>query len=103
MTMDTLNKTVTELLQLSPPVILAVALYILGFIISKSPWKNWIIPYVTVFLGGAIYPFISTTVPQVPHPTVANILYGLAIGAVPVGIDQMFKQWKSRDTDAPSA
>lgn len=107
--MEALSTTINGLLQLSPPVILGVCLWVLGFMIRKSPYSNnWTIPFVCAFLGTVIYPFVAE-IGQMSHnvrvPWMLNGLFGFGIGAAPVVIDQMQTQWgnfkadKAKDDD----
>jgi hypothetical protein len=47
--------------QLSPPALLAVALYGLGFVLKKSPMPDWLIPFVLPCVGAVLFPFIADT------------------------------------------
>lgn len=93
-----------ELLEVAPPVVLAVALNILGLVLKKSPIANWLIPILLPVTGAVVYPFISMPIHyQVPSPTVLMCVYGFIIGSGSVGLNQLFRQFtgasKTGNTD----
>lgn len=95
--METLSSTINGLLQLSPPVILGVVLWIIGRMMKAVPFiQNWSIPFVVSFLGAITYPFVAEIGEMsynVKLPWLLNVLFGFAIGASPVLVDQMKQQW----------
>ena len=83
----------SDILEYSPPVALAIALNLLGLALKKSPVANWLIPLLLPFIGMGVYPFISLPMHyQVPNPTVLMAVYGFCIGAGSVGLNQAIKQ-----------
>lgn len=97
------------LFQLAPPVVLLLALNVLGLAIKKSPVPDWLIVWILPAVGAALYPHIAdwtgSTPYSVKHPIVLNALYGVAIGGCAVWGNQLlretlgaFKKGKSDDT-----
>jgi hypothetical protein len=86
---------IEEILELSPPVALTVALNLVGVFLKKSPINDWLIPFILMVLGAVVYPFICETAKvsyQVTYPVILNAIYGLCIGGLAVGIHA---SWKS--------
>lgn len=95
--MESTNDFVSGVLQMSPPVALAAALWCLGQWIKRVPSiQNWIIPFICPAIGGIVYPLIAQ-VGEMNHnvrwPIGVNIIQGFLIGAGPIMIDQMRRQW----------
>lgn len=89
--MDTFN----ELMQLSPPVILAVALNFVGLALKKSPVADWLIPWLLILIGGAVFPFIAETGKinyECKNPFILHAIFGMAIGGLAIGLNQGIKQ-----------
>lgn len=89
----------TELLQASPPIALAIALNFLGLALKKSPLANWMIPLVLPIAGAVVYPFIAEPAKinfECKNPMLLMGVYGFAIGAGSVGINQMLRQFLGR-------
>lgn len=83
-----------QLLEMSPPVALLVALILLGFYLKRSPYPSWAIPLTNGVLGAVAYPFIadmSKVSFQVSNPAVFNALLGLLIGLASSGLQSQFK------------
>lgn len=94
----------TELLQASPPIALALALNVLGVALKKSPLPNWVIPTVLPVIGAFAYPFIAETGKvgfTVRNPDVLLGVYGFVIGSASVGLNQIFRQFLGRLTEGP--
>lgn len=93
-----------ELLKLSPPVILVLSLNILGVGLKKSPIPNWTIPIVLSLVGLFVYPYIAETGSvgfEVRNPDVLLAVYGFALGAASVGLNQVFRQIFGRLIEGP--
>jgi hypothetical protein len=84
-----------DILKMSPPMLLALALTVVGKGLKRSPIADWTIPLILPILGGIVYPFISVTTTissAVPYPTVYNVLIGIACGGGAVGLNQAWRQ-----------
>ena len=96
---------VTDLLKLSPPVLLVVVLGCLGATIKATPRvPSWIIPWVLPVVGCLLYmelgpayplPWIASTA----HPGVAYGVIGFLCGSTAVGVHQAWRQWINRNGD----
>lgn len=87
-----------QIFELSPPILLAVVLNLIGLFLKKSPLADWVIPLVLILLGAVVYPFIAEVGKvsyAVSSPTIFNGVMGAAIGGFSVGANQVFRQWKS--------
>lgn len=85
---------IKDLLELSPPVALLVALLMLGFYLKRSPFPSWAIPLTNGAIGAGIYPFVaemSKVSFQVKNPMVFNALLGLVVGLASSGLQTQFK------------
>lgn len=85
--------------QLSPPALLAVALYGLGFVLKKSPMPDWLIPFVLPCVGAIVFPFISDTSSigyAVKSPTTWSVISGFVIGMGSTWINEATKQFANR-------
>lgn len=90
---------INNLTQLSPPVALATALWVVGNALKRSRVENWLIPFILPLLGALAYPFIadmSKVSYEVHSPMLFNALIGLAIGGTATAMDQAAWQWLSR-------
>ncbi len=93
--MDFLN----HLTELSPPVALAVLLWFTGIALKRSPWQNWLIPFILPVLGAILYPAIAETAKvsySVSSPVVWNAIIGAIIGYSATGFDQQIRQFVNR-------
>lgn len=93
---------IQELLKLSPPVILVLGLNFLGLGLKKSPMPNWTIPIILSLTGLVVYPHIAETGSvgfEVRNPDVLLAVYGFALGAASVGLNQVFRQIFGRFMD----
>lgn len=89
----------TELLQSSPPIALALALNAIGLALKKSPVACWLIPFILPALGAGIYPFIAEAGKvnfECRNPDMLLAIYGFVIGSGSVGINQMLRQFLDR-------
>ena len=89
----------TDILQASPPLALAVALNVVGEALKRSPVPNWMLPLILPLLGALAYPFIAEAGKvnyEVARPDVLLGIYGFCIGAASVGLNQMFRQFLGR-------
>lgn len=97
------------LFELAPPVVLLLALNVVGLAVKKSPVPDWLIVWILPLLGGVAYPFIAgwngATATAVAHPEVLNVLYGVAIGGAAVWGNQLLRQTSAafKPDDALSA
>ena len=89
--MDSIN----ELLELSPPVALALVLIGIGVCLKRAPkCPNWLIPICLCVIGATVFPFISDAAKvnfNVRNPQVFNVLIGALIGLASTGIHSQFK------------
>ena len=89
----------SQLSELSPPILLALALNLLGSFLKKSPIQDWLIPFVLIGVGAAVYPVIAEVGKvsfAVASPTAFNAVIGAVIGGASVGINQAFRQFTNR-------
>lgn len=80
---------------ISAPVIVGSLAYIIGFLLKKSPVASWLIPWVLVILGGAIYPFVIDL--ETGHTWVREVIYGMGYAGSAVVANQLYWQTKTRD------
>lgn len=75
---------VDKLLDLKPPVLLMLALYIVGRIIKSIPRiENWVILLVLPTIGAIVYPWVgerSEIIKAMKIPTLGMAMFGLGIG-----------------------
>jgi hypothetical protein len=84
-----------NIIQLSPPLALALALNVVGMAIKQTKLPDWTIVWVLPALGALIYPWIAVNTPTlelVRHPVVLNGIYGALIGAGSIGLNQLLRQ-----------
>lgn len=94
-----MTELINDLTQLSPPMALAVALWVVGNAISRSRIENWLIPFILPLLGALVYPLIADNSKMsytVHSPMMVNALTGVAIGWTATALDQTIWQWISR-------
>lgn len=85
----------TDITQLSPPLALALALSFVGFGLKRSPVADWLIPWILIAAGAALYPLISEVGKisyTVSHPEAFAAVIGACIGGFAVGGHQAIKQ-----------
>lgn len=87
---------INSLFQLAPPLVLLLALNVVGLGLKKSPVPDWLIVWILPGLGAALYPHIAdwagTASYTVKHPIVLNALYGVAVGGLAVWGNQLLRQ-----------
>lgn len=84
-----------ELLDVSPPILLATVLNVVGYWLKKSPIKDWYIPFILVLLGMVAYPFICD-----PGLRIGKmVVQGAGIGGLAVFFNQGFRQFMARNAD----
>lgn len=95
-----MENLINDLLKLSPPLLLALALNLFGWGLRQYPgFNNKWIPLTLMFVGGIVYPFIGKT----PENTrAACMVVGFCIGGLSVAINQQFRQFKLPDEDQPT-
>lgn len=89
----------SQLSELSPPILLALALNLLGAFLKKSPIQDWLIPFVLIVAGAIVYPTIAEVGKvsfDVSNPVMFNAVIGAVIGGASVGINQAFRQFITR-------
>jgi hypothetical protein len=96
---------ITALFELAPPVVLLLALNVLGLAIKKSPLPDWAIVWVLPLVGMGVYPHMAdwsgATSITVKHPAVLNAMYGVCIGGAAVWGNQFVRQmFASKKPDA---
>lgn len=95
-----INSVVTDLLQTSPPVMLATVLFFVGMGLKRSPLADWFVPILLGITGGLLWPFMAEPVHldyEVRNPFVLNSIYGVGIGAMPTWLHQTVKQFRDRE------
>lgn len=91
---------IDDIAKLSPPVLLAMFLNVIGLMFSKTPiFDNKYIPLTLTALGAILYPFIGTPEATINHPQVKLAILGALIGAASVGLNQVLRQLKTSPTD----
>lgn len=84
-----------QLLELSPPVLLALCLSLSGVFLKKSRVQNWLIPWMLMSVGALIFPFIADVATKEIHsrnPIFYHAVIGAAIGGLSVGAHQAISQ-----------
>lgn len=92
-----------QITQLSPPVVLVLALWVLGVALKKSPWSDWLIPFALPVAGAILFPLIAETGSvsySVKSPTVFNGIIGFFLGGASVCFDQQIWQFFNRGQTA---
>jgi len=96
-------ESIEEILKLSPPLLLIVALGCLGQAIKTIPkLPNWIIPLVLPLVGAATYSLIGPAYPlpwidKVEYPFIVYGMIGFICGSATVGFHQAWRQWTGRN------
>jgi len=102
-----INLITDSVANLKPPALLLAALYVVGIIMKAVPRiPNWTIPIAVCLLGAFCFPYMGEASPYVKAaqvPYLAMMLIGFLIGAVAVGIKQVFKQTIIRDNEPEPA
>lgn len=84
---EVLIDTCNQITQLSPAILLAVVLYVVGFALKKAKFfPNALVPWVPALLGASIYPCMVDSASieyHIKNPTIYNMLTGFALGALP--------------------
>lgn len=86
----------TELLSLSPHALLGLALMMLGVALKRSPLPDWLIPFIIMGVGAAVYPLLVST-----GSIGYRVVTGFVIGATTVGLHQLKSQISNRNNDSP--
>jgi hypothetical protein len=95
MTQTALN----DLLQLSPPLLLALALNLIGYALRASPIPNWTIPFLLMSAGGVAGPYILADGDAL---LAERVLRGVVLGGFAVGLNQAWRQLTQGRGDAPT-
>lgn len=93
-------ETLTDILQLSPPLALALLLNLVGFGLKKSKLPDWTIPLILIGIGAGTFPFIAETAKvsyQCHNPSILMAIYGGCIGGLSVGLNQALRQFMGRN------
>lgn len=88
--------TIAKLTELSPPVLLALALYLFGRFLKRSPVADWMIPFILIAAGAAVNPLVAEVGKvsyNVQSPVAFNALIGACIGGLAVAGHQGAKQF----------
>ena len=97
---------IEEILKLSPPLLLIVALGCFGKVIKNIPKvPNWLIPVILPFAGAATYSLIGPAYPlpwiaKVQYPFVVYGMIGFICGSTTVGFHQVWSQWIGRNDNS---
>ena len=83
-----MNDTLNELLQLSPPVALLIAINMLGYALKRSPVRSDLIPFIALTAGAVAYPFVARDNPVAANSLGMNVIIGFCIGGASVGLHQ---------------
>lgn len=95
---------IDQITQLSPPVALAAALWVLGGVIKRSKIPDEFIPSILPIVGAILFPFIADTSElnfNVKSPAIFHAIIGFFIGGSPVVIDQAIKQLSKNKSEEP--
>jgi hypothetical protein len=93
---------IEEVLKLSPPMLLIVALGCFGKLIKELPCvQNWVIPLVLPFSGALVYSAVGPAYPvewilALKHPSVAYGMIGFVCGSMAVWGHQVWIQLAGR-------
>ena len=99
---------ILNIVKLSPPLALALALNVVGMAIKQSKLPDWTIVWILPALGAVFYPWIavpSASLALVHHPTILNGIYGVLIGSASVGFNQLLRQtplFKGKNDTSPT-
>lgn len=95
-----MNELIDQILTLSPPVALALAINIFVLFVRKIPGvPAWCLPFIALIVGGFAYPQIADVSKvsfNVKNPALFNVIIGVCIGGMSVCFNQMFKQFVER-------
>lgn len=100
---------IEQLLKLSPPFLLIVALTYLGRTLKATPHvPDWTVPWILPLAGGILYTYLGPAFPlpwiaQVDSPQVVYGLIGFVCGSTAVGFHQAWKQFVTRDNEETKA
>ena len=86
----------SDIIDLSPPVALALMLNLVGMAMKRSPIADWVIPWVMMGLGSLVYGMVASTADigyDVRYPQLLNFIHGACIGGASVGLHQTVKQF----------
>lgn len=90
---------ITEILKLSPPLLLIVALTYLGKMLKATPMvPDWTVPWILPAVGGILYTYLGPAFPLswIAHVECPKVVYGLigfVCGSTAVGFHQAWKQF----------
>lgn len=94
-----MNLDLDQITQLSPPVALAAALWVLGSILKRSPVPDWLIPFFLPLAGAVAFPFIADVSEvnfNVKSPAAFQAVIGFCIGGAAVAMNEAGKQFLNR-------
>jgi hypothetical protein len=77
---------IENILKLSPPVALMLALLLCGKMLKMSPVDSRWIPFILPVLGAIAFPLIMDPALGVSHPTAHNAILGFLAGGAAVGV-----------------
>ena len=104
--MSELEPIIKQILEVSPPVGLAIFLNVIGYLMKKSPIPSWTIPWTLILIGGAIFPFIiedGTIVWNSRYPEVYTFMVGGMIGFASVGVYEVWSKLLGRKQETDPA
>ena len=91
---------VDELLQVSPPIGLVLAINVFLMLLKKIPSvPHWSLPIIAVVIGAFCYPLLTDPAKvsfAVKSPLLAQTITGILIGYAAVGAHQKFRQLVKR-------
>lgn len=99
-----MNLDLDQITQLSPPVALAAALWVLGVGLKRSPVPDWLIPFLLPIAGAIAFPFIADTSEvnfNVKSPAMFHAVIGFCIGGASVAMNEAAKQFTNRKDTPP--
>ena len=81
---------VEQLVSVSPRIALVLVLCVVGYWLKRSPFPNWMIPWVLILLGAIAYPVMADWKDDdyTAQLVMLNVLLGMLLGAASVGLHQ---------------
>lgn len=92
---------IESLKELSPPVLLLVALNAVGWAAKQSSLPNKCIPWLLLIIGGCVYPMIydySDMIINCRNQLAVAVLQGVCIGGAAVGVFEATKVFRKEST-----
>ena len=98
-----MNIDIESLKELSPPVLLMLALNVVGWVAKQSALPNRFIPPLLILLGAIAYPMVydyGDMVLNVRHQLAIAVIQGICIGGAAVGAHQAMRAFARGNDDS---